>query len=73
MNKKEHKGSSNGCDSPEPDDSQYTLTPQRNDNNLGVGKYGKLNEDFEHINNIMMQRSPHINGNRVCLHFFSQF
>lgn len=54
LNKKEHKGSSNGCDSPEPDDSQYTLTP-RNEN-----KY-KLNDDFE----LMMQRNSHINGNRV--------
>ncbi|KAI7697698.1 Myocyte-specific enhancer factor 2A [Sarcoptes scabiei] len=53
LNKKEHKGSSNGCDSPEPDDSQYTL-PSRNDS-----KY-KLNDDFE----LMMQRNSHINGNR---------
>ncbi|XP_075677218.1 myocyte enhancer factor 2 [Dermatophagoides pteronyssinus] len=55
LNKKEHKGSSNGCDSPEPDDSQYTLTPNRNEN-----KY-KLNDDFELM---MQQRNSHINGNR---------
>lgn len=56
LNKKEHKGSSNGCDSPEPDDSQYTLTPRGNEN-----KY-KLNDDFE----LMMQQrnNSHINGNR---------
>lgn len=59
LNKKEHKGSSNGCDSPEPDDSQYTLTPSRNES-----KYNKqLNDEFE----LMMQRNAatHINGNRV--------
>lgn len=58
LNKKEHKGSSNGCDSPEPDDSQYTLTPSRNES-----KYNKqLNDEFE----LMMQRNAatHINGNR---------
>ncbi|CAG2183671.1 unnamed protein product, partial [Oppiella nova] len=55
LNKKEHKGSSNGCDSPEPDDSQYTLTPRTE------AKYNKINEEFE----LMMQRNAaHINGNR---------
>ncbi|XP_054159501.1 myocyte-specific enhancer factor 2C-like isoform X2 [Oppia nitens] len=54
LNKKEHKGS-NGCDSPEPDDSQYTLTPRTE------AKYNKINEEFE----LMMQRNAaHINGNR---------
>ena len=57
LNKKEHKGSSNGCDSPEPDDTQYTLTPRTE------AKYNKINEEFE----LMMQRNAHINGNRVRL------
>lgn len=56
LNKKEHKGSSNGCDSPEPDDTQYTLTPRTE------AKYNKINEEFE----MMMQRSNHLNVNRVC-------
>ena len=47
LTKKEHKGSSNGCDSPEPDDSQYTLTPRTE------AKYNKINEEFE----LMMQRN----------------
>lgn len=55
LNKKEHKGSSNGCDSPEPDDTQYTLASSRSD-----GKYNKMNEDFE----LLMQRNAHLNGNR---------
>lgn len=77
LNKKEHKGSSNGCDSPEPDDSQYTLTPRTE------AKYNKINEEFE----MMMQRNnAHMNGNgngngngRVCcnlsffLHSYSPF
>ena len=54
LNKKEHKGSSNGCDSPEPDDAQYTLTPRTE------AKYNKINEEFE----MMMQRGAHMNGNR---------
>lgn len=55
LNKKEHKGSSNGCDSPEPDDAQYTLTPRTE------AKYNKINEEFE----MMMQRgTAHMNGNR---------
>lgn len=52
LNKKEHKGSSNGCDSPEPDDAQYTLTPRTE------AKYNKINEEFE----MMMQRGAHMNG-----------
>jgi len=56
LNKKEHKNSANGCDSPEPDDTQYTLTPRTE------AKYNKINEEFE----LMMQRNAaHINGNRV--------
>jgi len=55
LNKKEHKNSANGCDSPEPDDSQYTLTPRTE------AKYNKINEEFE----MMMQRNAaHMNGNR---------
>jgi MADS-box transcription enhancer factor 2A len=55
LNKKEHKNSANGCDSPEPDDTQYTLTPRTE------AKYNKINEEFE----LMMQRNAaHINGNR---------
>ncbi len=58
LNKKEHKNSANGCDSPEPDDTQYTLTPRTE------AKYNKINEEFE----LMMQRNAaHINGNRVRL------
>lgn len=57
LNKKEHKGSSNGCDSPEPDEAQYTLTPRTE------AKYNKINEEFE----LMMQRNAHINGTRVCI------
>lgn len=53
LNKKEHKGSSNGCDSPEPDETQYTLTPRTE------AKYNKINEEFE----MMMQRGAHMNGN----------
>ena len=53
LNKKEHKGSSNGCDSPEPDE-QYTLTPRTE------AKYNKINEEFE----LMMQRGAHMNGSR---------
>lgn len=56
LNKKEHKGSANGCDSPEPDDSQYAL------NQRTEAKYNKINEEYE----LMLQRnSVHINGNRV--------
>ncbi|RWS29964.1 myocyte-specific enhancer factor 2-like protein [Leptotrombidium deliense] len=55
LSKKEHKSSVNGCDSPEPDDTQYTLTPRTE------AKYNKINEEFE----LMMQRNAvHINGNR---------
>ncbi|KAI1301542.1 Myocyte-specific enhancer factor 2A [Halotydeus destructor] len=53
LNKKEHKGSGNGCDSPEPDEA-YTLTPRTE------AKYNKINEEFE----MMMQRNGHMNGNR---------
>lgn len=56
LSKKDMKGGgSNGCDSPEPDDSQYTLTPR------SEAKYNKINEEFD----LMMQRSAHMNGNRV--------
>jgi len=54
LNKKEHKGSVNGCESPEPD-SEYSLTPRTE------AKYNKINEEFE----LMMQRnSNHLNGSR---------
>jgi MADS-box transcription enhancer factor 2 len=57
LNKKEHKGSSNGCDSPEPDEGvQYSLTPRSEE------KYNKINQEFE----MMMQRgvssAGHLNG-----------
>src|SRR5688500_12737834 len=38
LNKKEHKGSVNGCESPEPD-SEYSLTPRTE------AKYNKINEE----------------------------
>ncbi|XP_013785034.1 myocyte-specific enhancer factor 2-like isoform X1 [Limulus polyphemus] len=54
LSKKEHKNS-NGCDSPEPDSDQYSLTPR------SEAKYNKINEEFE----LMMQRnSVQLNGNR---------
>ncbi|KFM68127.1 Myocyte-specific enhancer factor 2A, partial [Stegodyphus mimosarum] len=46
LNKKEHKGSSNSCDSPEPDMEQYSISTRSDP------KYQKINEEFE----IMMQR-----------------
>lgn len=52
LSKKEHKSSTNGCDSPEPD-QDYALTPRTE------SKYNKINEEFEMI----MQRNQ-INGNR---------
>lgn len=57
LSKKDCKGGSgsNGCDSPEPDDSQYTLTPR------SEAKYNKINEEFD----LMMQRNAaHMNGTR---------
>lgn len=64
LNKKEHKGSSNGCDSPEPDESQYTLTPSSQRGGNESTKYSKMNDEFELM---MAQRNAatHINGNRV--------
>ncbi|XP_015912870.1 myocyte-specific enhancer factor 2C isoform X2 [Parasteatoda tepidariorum] len=56
LNKKEHKGSSNSCDSPEPDMDQYSM-PTRSDS-----KFQKINEEFE----IMMQRNSQMNGNSRC-------
>ncbi|XP_054723134.1 myocyte-specific enhancer factor 2-like [Uloborus diversus] len=53
LSKKEHKSSSNGCDSPEPD-QEYALTPRTE------SKYNKINEEFE----MMMQRNVQLNGNR---------
>ncbi|EEC01598.1 DNA-binding protein, putative, partial [Ixodes scapularis] len=55
---KEHKNSTNGCDSPEPDPDQYSLTPR------SEAKYSKINEEFE----LMMQRSAQLNGSRVSPH-----
>lgn len=52
LSKKEHKNSTNGCDSPEPD-TEYSLTPRTE------SKYNKINEEFEMI----MQRNI-LNGNR---------
>ncbi|CAN8005391.1 unnamed protein product [Ixodes hexagonus] len=54
LSKKEHKNSTNGCDSPEPDPDQYSLTPR------SEAKYSKINEEFE----LMMQRSAQLNGSR---------
>lgn len=54
LSKKEHKNASNGCDSPEPDQDQYTLTPR------AESKYSKINEEFE----MMMQRNVQLNGSR---------
>uniref|UniRef100_L7LTK7 Putative myocyte enhancer factor 2 n=1 Tax=Rhipicephalus pulchellus TaxID=72859 RepID=L7LTK7_RHIPC len=54
LSKKEHKNSTNGCDSPEPDADQYSLTPR------SEAKYSKINEEFE----LMMQRSAQLNGSR---------
>lgn len=55
LNKKEHKNSANGCDSPEPDEASYTMN-QRSEQN-----YNKISEQYE----MMLQRNPaHINGNR---------
>ncbi|XP_023219368.1 myocyte-specific enhancer factor 2C-like [Centruroides sculpturatus] len=52
LSKKEHKNSTNGCDSPEPDQDQYMTN--RPDN-----KYNKISEEFD----IIMQRSnTHMNG-----------
>lgn len=56
LNKKEHKNSANGCDSPEPDEASYTMN-QRSEQN-----YNKISEQYE----MMLQRNPaHINGNRA--------
>ncbi|NP_001310744.1 myocyte-specific enhancer factor 2-like [Parasteatoda tepidariorum] len=52
LSKKEHKSSSNGCDSPEPE--EYALTPRTE------SKFNKINEEFE----MMMQRNVQLNGNR---------
>lgn len=54
LSKKEHKNSTNGCDSPEPEPDQYSLTPR------SEAKYSKINEEFE----LMMQRSAQLNGSR---------
>ncbi|XP_054713158.1 myocyte-specific enhancer factor 2C-like [Uloborus diversus] len=56
LNKKEHKGSSNSCDSPEPDMEQYSITTRSDP------KYQKINEEFQ----LMMQRNSQINGNTRC-------
>lgn len=62
LSKKDCKGGgSNGCDSPEPDDSQYTMTPR------SEAKYNKINEEFD----LMMQRSAHMNGTRVRISLMS--
>ncbi|UYV64384.1 MEF2C [Cordylochernes scorpioides] len=53
LNKKEHKNSANGCDSPDPDD-HYDLSQRPDD------KYSKMGEDFE----LMMSRSISMNGGR---------
>ena len=58
MDMKEHKGSSNGSYSPDPDEGvQYSLSPRTKP------KYNKMNEDFE----MMIQRNVgssgvHLNG-----------
>lgn len=52
LNKKEHKGSSNSCDSPEPDMEQYSISSRSDP------KYQKINEEFE----LMMQRNSQMNG-----------
>lgn len=52
LNKKEHKSSSNGCDSPEPEMEQYSIPPKPDP------KYQKINEEFE----LVMQRNAQING-----------
>ncbi|XP_018497641.1 myocyte-specific enhancer factor 2C [Galendromus occidentalis] len=57
LNKKDHKGNSTCCESPEPDDDVGYTMPSRpletnNANKLGPA-YPKLSEDFE----IMMQRN----------------
>lgn len=54
LSKKEHKNSTNGCESPEPEPEQYSLTPRTE------AKYSKINEEFE----LMMQRSAQLNGSR---------
>jgi len=54
LSKKEHKGSANGCDSPDHDDDEgsYQLAPRHHNNKI-------QNDDFE----MMMQRNgPPING-----------
>uniref|UniRef100_A0A061QLM2 Putative MEF2-like protein n=1 Tax=Cupiennius salei TaxID=6928 RepID=A0A061QLM2_CUPSA len=56
LNKKEHKGSSNSCDSPEPDMEQYSISSRSDP------KYQKINEEFE----LMMQRSSQMNGSTRC-------
>uniref|UniRef100_A0A1W7RA64 Myocyte-specific enhancer factor 2 n=1 Tax=Hadrurus spadix TaxID=141984 RepID=A0A1W7RA64_9SCOR len=55
LSKKEHKSATNGCDSPEPEQDQYVLTPRTE------AKYNKINEEFE----LLMQRNMQLNGNRV--------
>ncbi|XP_053209858.1 myocyte-specific enhancer factor 2A-like isoform X2 [Panonychus citri] len=55
LNKKEHKNSPNGCDSPEPDDAGYTL------NQRSEAKYNKLSEEFDLV---LQRNATHINGNR---------
>ncbi|KAG8198098.1 hypothetical protein JTE90_020923 [Oedothorax gibbosus] len=52
LNKKEHKGSSNSCDSPEPDMEQYSISSRSDP------KFQKINEEFE----LMMQRNSQVNG-----------
>ncbi|GIX99450.1 myocyte-specific enhancer factor 2C [Caerostris darwini] len=55
LNKKESKGSSNSCDSPEPDMEPYSM-------NRSDPKFQKINEEFE----MMMQRNSQVNGNSRC-------
>ncbi|KAG8199139.1 hypothetical protein JTE90_015974 [Oedothorax gibbosus] len=53
LSKKEHKNSSNGCDSPDPSED-YALTPRTE------SKFKEINHEFEMM---MMQRNIHINAN----------
>ncbi|GFY43464.1 myocyte-specific enhancer factor 2C [Trichonephila inaurata madagascariensis] len=56
LNKKESKGSSNSCDSPEPDMEQYSLSSRPDP------KFQKVNEEYE----MMMGRSSQVNGSSRC-------
>jgi len=63
LNKKEHKGSSNGCDSPEPDEGvPSSMTPR------SEAKYIKIEQEYE----MMLQRNAaaaagHLNGRSAGL------